>query len=168
MTDTAPGYTFHQLSEDDLTLFKALLRLFGEAFDDLPTYQDAVPSDGYLARLLAGSQFIALTAISGDDVVGGLAAYELMKFERERSEIYIYDLAVAENHRRRGVATGLIEALQRIASERGAYVIFVQADPPDAPAVALYEGLGTREEVYHYDIAVGEGSGSGHPPRRQG
>jgi aminoglycoside 3-N-acetyltransferase I len=30
----------------------------------------------------------------------------------------------------------------------------VQADPPDAPAVALYESLGTREAVYHFDIPV--------------
>jgi aminoglycoside 3-N-acetyltransferase I len=33
-------------------------------------------------------------------VVGGIAAYELKKFEQERSEIYIYDLAVASEHRR--------------------------------------------------------------------
>jgi aminoglycoside 3-N-acetyltransferase I len=38
--------------------------------------------------------------------------------------------------------------------EKSAWAIFVQADPPDAPAVALYEKLGTREEVFHYDINV--------------
>ena len=64
----------------------------------------------------------------GDEVVGGLAAYELRKFERERREIFIYDLAVAQEHRRRGVATGAINELKRIARQRGAYVIFVQAD----------------------------------------
>ena len=83
-----------------------------------------------------------------------LAAYELKKFEQERSEIYIYDLAVAAGHRRRGVATALIRELQRIGTERGAYVIFVQADPPDAPAVALYSKLGVREDVLHFDIPV--------------
>ncbi len=31
-----------------------------------------------------------------------LAAYVPDKFERERREIYIYDLAVADGHRRRG------------------------------------------------------------------
>ncbi|MGI9404951.1 MAG: hypothetical protein ACR2O4_01155 [Hyphomicrobiaceae bacterium] len=36
-------------------------------------------------------------------VIGGLVAYELKKFEQERSEIYIYDLAVAAEHRRKGV-----------------------------------------------------------------
>jgi aminoglycoside 3-N-acetyltransferase I len=145
---------FRQLSGRDVQLLKALLRMFGEAFADLPTYQDAVPSDGYLAELLSGAQFIALAALAGEEVVGGLAAYELVKFERERKEIYLYDLAVAADHRRRGVAKGLINELKHIASERGAYVIFVQADPPDPSAVALYESLGARETVYHFDIAV--------------
>jgi aminoglycoside 3-N-acetyltransferase I len=147
-------YVFRQLSSRDVPHLKALLRVFGEAFDDLPTYQNAVPSDAYLADMLNGKQFIALAAVAGETVVGGLAAYELVKFEQERKEIYIYDLAVAAAHRRRGVATGLIDALRRIAVERAAYVIFVQADPPDVPAVALYDKLGTRETVYHFDIAL--------------
>ena len=94
--------------------------------------------------------------MQGEDVVGGLAAYELEKFEQARSEVYIYDLAVREDHRRRGVATGLIRALGRIAKERGAYVMFVQADPQDAPAIRLYESLGSREDVHHFDISTRE------------
>lgn len=79
-------------------------------------------------------------------------AYELLKFEQERSEIYIYDLAVEAQHRRNGVATALINDLRMIAAARGAYVIYVQADPSDEPAVALYTKIGTREDVLHFDI----------------
>ncbi|MDV3257889.1 MAG: GNAT family N-acetyltransferase, partial [Sphingomonas sp.] len=74
------------------------------------------------------------------------------KFEADRSEIYIYDLAVREAWRRRGIATGLIDELRSIARDLGAWVIFVQADPPDMPAIALYEKLGKGEEVLHFDI----------------
>jgi len=95
VTDPITEYEFRQLSGRDAQLLKALLRVFGEAFADLPTYQDAVPSDAYLAELLGGTQFIALVALAGEEVIGGLAAYELIKFERERKEIYVYDLAVA-------------------------------------------------------------------------
>jgi aminoglycoside 3-N-acetyltransferase I len=87
-------------------------------------------------------------------MAGALAGYELVKFEAERSEIYIYDLAVREEYRRTGVATALIEAVKPIAREKGAWMIFVQADPPDRPAVALYDGLGMREAVLHFDIPV--------------
>jgi aminoglycoside 3-N-acetyltransferase I len=81
-------------------------------------------------------------------------AYEFDKFERMRREFYIYDLAVAEHQRRQGVATALIKHLCEIAAERGAWVVFVQADHGDDPAVALYEKLGVREDVLHFDIAV--------------
>lgn len=78
----------------------------------------------------------------------------LEKFERERSEIYIYDLAVELQHRREGVATALIQNLREVAAAHGAYVIFVQADLGDDPAIQLYTKLGTREDVLHFDIAV--------------
>jgi aminoglycoside 3-N-acetyltransferase I len=142
------------LSADDVPLMEALLRVFGEAFEDAETYGAKRPSPAYLRQLLGGDSFIAVVARKGEEVVGGLAAYELKKFEQERSEIYIYDLAIAAAHRREGIATALISELQRVAVERGAYVVFVQADPPDAPAIALYSKLGTREDVLHFDIPV--------------
>jgi aminoglycoside 3-N-acetyltransferase I len=132
---------------------KSLLGVFGEAFDDAGTYCGAQPTPIYLKRLLGSDCFIALVALEGDRVVGGIAAYELQKFERERSEIYIYDLAVASTHRRRGIATALIDELKRIATARGAWVVFVQADLGDEPAIALYSKLGVREDVLHFDIA---------------
>jgi aminoglycoside 3-N-acetyltransferase I len=151
------AYTFEQLTVSDVNLLKDLLRVFGEAFEDVDTYQGAVPADDYLRSLLAMRHFIVVVARSDspdNGVVGGLAAYELQKFERDRREIYIYDLAVAEAHRRKGVATGLIAELTRIAATRDAYVIYVQADKGDAPAIALYDGLGTREDVFHFDFVV--------------
>jgi aminoglycoside 3-N-acetyltransferase I len=149
------------LTPNDIPLMDALLRTFGEAFHDVETYTAHRPREGYLRRLLGGDSFIALAAVKRGVVVGGLAAYELKKFEQERSEIYLYDLAVASAHRREGIATALIEKLQEIAAQRSAYVIFVQADTgmEDAPAIALYTKLGRREHVLHFDIAVqGESS----------
>ena len=144
------------LSPDDVHLMQDLLRMFGEAFNDLDTYTAQAPDREYLKRLLGGESFIALAARKGDAVVGGLVAYELKKFEQQRSEIYIYDLAVAAPHRREGIATALIRCLQRVARERGAYVIFVQADTADEdlPAITLYTKLGKREHVLHFDIDV--------------
>jgi aminoglycoside 3-N-acetyltransferase I len=147
-------YSYRHLSGSDLTLLKDLLKVFGEAFNEVDTYQGAVPSDDYLRTLLAKPHFIVLVAMSDDEVVGGLAAYELEKFERDRREIYIYDLAVSEEHRRQGIATGLISELKRAAQKRDAYVIYVQADPGDDPAIRLYESLGTKEDVHHFDIPV--------------
>jgi aminoglycoside 3-N-acetyltransferase I len=135
-----------------------LLGMFGEVFDEMPTYTGKRPGRDYLQRLLGGNSFIALVALKKDVVVGGIAAYELKKFEQERSEIYIYDMAVAAGHRREGIATALIQKLKAVAADRGAYVIFVQADTgiEDEPAIALYTKLGKREDVLHFDIPVDE------------
>lgn len=145
-----------QITPNDVELMEALLATFGDAFDDVDTYTGNRPSAAYLRRLLGSDYFIALAAVKNDDIVGGIAAYELRKFEQERSEIYIYDLAVAAAHRREGIATALIEELKKIAATRGAYVILVQADTgvEDEPAIALYSKLGRREDVLHFDIAV--------------
>lgn len=148
-----PAIKVHALGASDLPRMRRMLALFGEVFEDRETYCGHPPDDAYLAGLLADDNFIALAAVDGDEVVGGLAGYVLRKFEQRRSEFYIYDLAVAASHRRQGVATALIFTLQDLAAARGIYVIFVQADHGDDPAIALYNKLGVREDVLHFDIA---------------
>ena len=138
----APQYAYRQLTTDDVTLHSE-------------TYQNAIPSDEYLTDLLGKEHFIVVVAMMGEAVVGGLVAYVLEKFEQQRREIYIYDLAVSDAHRRRGVATGTINALKKIAAGQGAYVIFVQADLDDGAAIALYSSLGTMKPTRHFDIEVG-------------
>lgn len=148
-----PAIEIRRLGRADLARMRALNEVLAQAFDDPATYRAAPPDDAWLSRLLASESFVALTAVEGGRVIGGLAAYALDKFEQARREIYIYDLAVVETHRRRGVATALIERLRGVARDLGAWVIFVQADYVDPPAVALYEKLGAREDVLHFDIA---------------
>ena len=147
------AFRIQTLGPDDIDTMRGMLTLFGEAFADTETYGRAPPGITYLEALLGRDTFIAIAALEGDAVVGGLAAYVLPKFEQERSEIYIYDLAVGEDHRRRGIATALIAELQRIGAARGAWVIYVQADYGDDAAIALYTKLGIREDVMHFDIA---------------
>lgn len=131
---------------------EAILTLFAEVFDEEDTYLGARPNPTYLKRLLDGDAFIGLAALKDGEVVGGIAAYELYKFEQERSEIFIYDLAVAAVHRREGIATALIEELRKIASIRGAYLIFVQAELEDEPAIALYSNFAKRQDIVHFEI----------------
>ena len=146
------------LSPNDVELMEDMLEMFGEAFDETETYSGARPSTAYLQRLLQSDTFIALAALFDGTVVGGIAAYELKKFEQERNEIYIYDLAVSERHRRKRIATKLILELKRIAAQRGAYIIYVQADLADEAAQHLYSKLGRSQEVLHFDIDVSDTS----------
>lgn len=144
--------TARLLTPNDVGVLRNMLAVFGKAFEDDDTYLRKQPTDEYLKARLSDVSFIAIAGYAADFVVGGLAGYVLRKFEQERSEIYIYDLAVLEAYRRRGIATLMIEKLKETAMEQGAYVIYVQADYGDEAAIALYTKLGTREDVMHFDI----------------
>ena len=146
------GLEFRVLDRGDVAHLESMLSVFGRAFDDPDSYDRFRPGADYLAGLLDNPHVVALAAVHDGGVVGGLVAYVLPKFEQARSEIYIYDLAVDEPFRRRGIATGLINKLRAVAVERGAWSIYVQADRDDAPAVALYSKLGLCTEVFHFDL----------------
>ncbi len=141
-----------RLGPDDAATLRALLGVFGAAFEDPEHYEHAQPDDAYLARLLARDTFVAIVARVDGEVVGGVTAYLLPKYEQARSELYLYDIAVAEACRRRGIATALIAALHDAARACGADTVYVQADVEDAPALALYAKLGEGREVRHFDL----------------
>ncbi|MBO6815747.1 MAG: AAC(3)-I family aminoglycoside N-acetyltransferase [Rhizobiaceae bacterium] len=146
----------HRLGPGDDTLFHGMLGLFAAAFDDTENYSTARPGLTYRKALLSRDDVVMLVALDGQNVAGALVAYELRKFEQERSELYIYDLAVTEAWRRRGVATAMIDNLKTIAKTNGHWVVYVQADYGDEPAIALYTKLGTCENVMHFNIALDE------------
>ena len=148
--------SYRQLTAGDHDLFAAMNALFADVFEEPDTYAGAIPRRTYVEALLADPHFIAIAAVDDNDLVGALAGYVLPKFEQERSEAYLYDLAVARDRRRQGIATGLIGSLKNLARDKGCYVIFVQADQGDMPAIRLYESLGVREDVLHFDIPVAD------------
>lgn len=143
-----------RLGRDDVAGMRALNAMFAEAFEDPEHYAGNRADDDYLAAMLARPDVIALAAVDADQTIGGLVAYVLPKLEQQRSEVYIYDLAVVEARRRKGIATALIDQVRRIAADISGWVVYVQADYGDEPAVALYTKLGTREDVMHFDIPV--------------
>ncbi|WP_348632007.1 GNAT family N-acetyltransferase [Pontixanthobacter sp. CEM42] len=144
-----------RLVSGDIAEFRAMNAVFSDVFGEPENYADAKPDDSYVAAWLENSTNVAIIAEADGKAVGALAGYVLPKFEQDRSELYIYDLAVDENYRRRGAATAMIEETRRIARERGAWTVFVQADvfPEDEPARALYRKLATGElQAHHFDI----------------
>jgi len=143
----------YRLGPDDSILMRKINALFATAFEPVDNYPPDQPDDNWLVKRLADPHIIAVAASDHGELIGGLSGYILPKLEQNRSEIYIYDLAVAKTYRRKGVATALISEVKNIARQTGSWVIFVQADYGDDPAIALYTKLGTREDVLHFDIA---------------
>jgi aminoglycoside 3-N-acetyltransferase I len=135
-----------RLGATDAQRLKALNQLFGTIFEDAGSYSDYKPSDNYLKNFLADEKHIVLIAEAENEIAGGLVAYALSKFERERTEVYLYDVAVANHMQRHGIGRQLISELRAVAKSIGAYVVFVQADEDDE-AVSFYESLGPTENL---------------------
>lgn len=142
-----------RLGPSDVALLRGVNRLFGEVFDEPEEYAAAPPTDSYLQRRLAREDLLVLAALADGAVVGALVAYELAKLERECREYYIYDLGVAAAYRRRGIASALIEAAREIAAERGAHVLYIQAEAGDDRAIALYTRFAEARDIVHFEIA---------------
>lgn len=150
-------YFYQRLEASDVELLKQLRQVFAVAFEEEEIWKVKPPSDSYLAEVLENKNYIALVARDEDGrVIGGLVAHVLSKIDQERSELYLYDLAVLSENRRQGVATKLIETLKEAGREVGAYVIFVQADNVDTPAVTLYSKMASEIEsdITHFDIPI--------------
>jgi aminoglycoside 3-N-acetyltransferase I len=108
--------------------------VFEEEHEDL--------SDSYVDKLLAREDMWILAAFSADEIVGGLTAHVLPLTRIESREIFIYDLAVREDHQRRGVGRLLVNDLRRLALDAGIDDLFVPADNDDAHALEFYRAVG--------------------------
>ena len=144
-----------RLGVGDLAGFRAMNAVFSDVFGEPQNYAEKKPEDARCESWLANPNNVAIIAEEGERTVGALAGYILPKFEQARSEGYIYDLAVARTHRRRGIATAMIAEMRRVARAAGAWTVYVQADvfEEDEPARALYRKLAHEEIMaHHFDI----------------
>lgn len=132
-----------KLGPEDLDRAQQMLQLFQEAFEK----EDAAPpSHKYLQSLLARQDFHAIVALHDQKVVGGLTAYELEMLPREARELFIYDIAVAQSHRRQGIGRALIEAARELCVQSGLSAMYVAACADEAHAVRFYEATGLERE----------------------
>ena len=99
-------------------------------------------SDAYVDRLLAREDFLAIAALAGDRVAGGLTAYVIPLTRSQASEVFIYDVAVRSEDRRKGVGRELVTALRDVVGAKGCDDVFVLAENADVDALNFYRSLG--------------------------
>jgi N-acetylglutamate synthase len=131
------GYGLDVSAEPD-EAFLALYRYRGQ---DLPPVARrlllSAPAQGFASVRLAGSgRTVAIGRIASARGWSGVTAVE-----------------VAEDHRRRGLAGVVMDALHQWAAARGDHAAYLQVARQNAAARALYRGLGyTDHSGYHYRI----------------
>ena len=96
------------------------------------------------AELLADERTIFLAAFDDDEAepIGFVLAYELLRRHGDPSRLFVYEVGVTPEARRRGVATELLRELARIARTRGIRRGFVLTNETNEAAMELYRSLG--------------------------
>jgi [ribosomal protein S18]-alanine N-acetyltransferase len=92
--------------------------------------------------LLSDPRTLVLVAFDGERPVGFALAHELPRRHGDRSKLFVYEVDVAETHRRRGIGSALLARLAELARERGIRVGFVLTDEDNVAANALYRSAG--------------------------
>lgn len=138
--DSDGGVVIERLGIDDVQRALAAFEMMHDVFDEDP----GVLSDGYVAGLLADGSFWAIVAFEAGEAIGCITGHELGMTRHERTELFVYDLAVRVDRQRRGIGRRLVDALVSGAADRGIDVVFVAAADDDTHARAFYRSLGGR------------------------
>jgi GNAT superfamily N-acetyltransferase len=101
---------------------------------------DHAPTEAWTARFLSNEGHHLLVAVD-DGPVGFISGVETTHPDKG-TEMFLYELSVRADHRRRGVGTALVRALADLARERGCYGMWVGAEPENAAALATYRAAG--------------------------
>jgi ribosomal protein S18 acetylase RimI-like enzyme len=115
-----------------------------EGFDVLgrTTAGYPVPDRATASRLLNADYAHHLVAFDGEEPVGHLLAYELLRRHGDEPKMHLYEIGVREDYRRRGIGRRLVEHFAELCRERGARRAFVLTDEANEAAMAFYAAAG--------------------------
>jgi ribosomal protein S18 acetylase RimI-like enzyme len=94
--------------------------------------------------LLSDERTIFLVAFEEDRPIGFALAHELPRRHGDPTNLFVYELGVDPEWRRRGIATALMNELAELARTRGIRETFLITEESNQAAMAFYESLGAR------------------------
>ncbi|MGW7820181.1 GNAT family N-acetyltransferase [Streptomyces puniciscabiei] len=96
-------------------------------------------------RFLATAGHHLLLAYEEDAVAGFVSGVETVHPDKG-TEMFLYELAVEEPYRRRGIGRALVLRLAALARERGCYGMWVGVDAGNDVALAAYRSAGGKDD----------------------
>lgn len=148
---------YNILKNYDINKLIQLIELYESVFE---MKNFSMPAEKHLESLLTNKGITFLVAEMDNIIVAGLTAHDLPSTYFESNEVYVYDLAVAKKHQRKGIGRKLLAELTKICKTKGESEFFLQADLDDINAIAFYRACGGMEEnVIHfsYDTKIQTG-----------
>ncbi|MBU2663201.1 GNAT family N-acetyltransferase [Actinoplanes bogorensis] len=119
---------------------------------------DAPPLAEATERFLASPGHHLLMAYGETGLALGMISGVEMTHPDKGTEMFVYELSVAESARRQGVATALVTELAAIARRNGCYGMWVGTEPDNEAALGTYRKAGASEEapfvLLNWDLLV--------------
>lgn len=120
------------------------LAVFEQYIDDFVITPEIVREQGFRK---SPPDFYCLVAEAEGQIVG-LAVYYFYPFTAQNKPVlYMKELYVQEAYRGQKVGERLIEALKRVAQERGSATLTWKVAPWNARGIQFYERLGARQNT---------------------
>lgn len=119
---------YRRLSSTDADLFRAAASRFKG--------RDA--GTAHAREWLASDHHLAIVALEGRTPLGWVYGYELPRVEREESMVLLYEIDVAESHRRAGLGAELLRRFRDLA----AAPVWLLTNESNEAAMALYRSGG--------------------------
>lgn len=117
----------------------AAVHAAADLFDDPPL---PAVTDRFLGE---PTHHLLLAYDDGDRAVGMISGVETTHPDKG-TEMFVYELAVAEESRGRGVGRALVEELAAVARRRGCYGMWVLTEPDNEAALRTYVAAGARRD----------------------
>jgi aminoglycoside 3-N-acetyltransferase I len=125
-----------RLGADDTELAQEALRRL-KAPDGYPT-----PPSAYLERFLSRPDNVLIVATMNGVPIGFLLAYLLDRVDRDQQMMFLYEIGVAESHRRRGIGTRMITQVKAICWAQNVMKMWVPTGRANVAATRLYASTG--------------------------
>lgn len=111
-----------------------------------PLFDDATDPRAAAAYLRDPANVLFL-ARDGREPVGFLRGTALRQLKTKRRQMFLYEIAVAPSHRRRGIGRALVARFLEYCRRQRCEEAFVFTDPGNTPAVRLYRTTGAVTET---------------------
>jgi ribosomal protein S18 acetylase RimI-like enzyme len=105
---------------------------------------DAPPTHAWAAKFLASAGHHLLVALQDGELPVGFVTGVETTHPDKGTEMFLYELSVHPDHRKRGIGTALVTALADVARERGCYGMWVGTEADNAAALATYRAAGAQ------------------------
>ena len=148
---------------DDLKPLAELYKEFKTYHNKLDPQHFNVPSDSACENkmkfFLKDSPFNhdSVLCHETDNVIDGFVSYSLHSYETTEGpdgSVTVYNIFVAENARRKGIGTELINELYRLAKENSCKFVFLDVHIENIAAQKFYEKMGLKPKSINMEKRI--------------